>query len=616
MLQQIYFKDFVYKNKSVIWSYDEDSKTAQCDYRVTGERDSISPSLINPLFAHQTGIEIINDIAIIKDMSTFRILHPFNILPPLIRTNSSRSLTFYPRSADLVQRATPSSSNTSAASSVHIEPPSSPRTGRNSLLTFTTILADYPGETLVYDIDYESNLPSNNDTNLNRLLDLKIYSQTAVGLAMQVIKNIDYYILRGLQIKLVKRLFEQELIPAIYEYLKKPLTAEKKASIPDEEALKLKLIKNYFANAVRNIMGNRKYNSKDTAFEASFYEEQEPIPIQLNHEVRSAYARTMLTPLLFLVADITPPLGLSSEMEEWLKEFKEHLDLKDRNKMSSLLLTLEHLIICTGLMDHDYKRMELDTIQQHNYLNFNILIAELENLHKGSTTLHYALDRMKASLIPLKAAWEQQKEALEQQQSILEQQEPHNTEADRENLKRIKTDLINVIADLKQMDTALLETKHPLLTKTETEPLVLYSLRSIICSWFQMGLSNDIKTKLKEQGMNDLFNETMGCILTVFNDCTKGRRDCEAAQYISHTIKSGDTNIYVNPKWKADLELDFIESTRSLAAHKKNALKIEKWKTAIISSISNVLGKQLEACSQRTLLTAFQSSSAPSLLRT
>lgn len=653
----IYFQDFK-SSKQVVWSHTEGSNIAQCVYRITGEKNLVEPSLINPLLARIPGIEIIDGIAIIKDLETFRHNHPFSIAPDepkLLRFSSVKQLMFYRENdqQDLQQTSSSSSSSyastsTCSSSSNYQPPPISPRTRIVAPLTFKTMLADFSGETLVYDADAELNLRANNDSNLIRLSSLGVHSYTSVNLTLQVIKNIDYYILRQLQIKEAKKLFEQDIIPAIHQF-------QNGAPLP-------KYVIEYFAYSVRNIMRNSRYNSMDTAFEANFNEDKEPIPIKSNYDLRGIYAKEMLRSLLSLVTDMSFPSNIQPELQTWLIKFKEHLNInaqkarqlerlyedriheekaleelgllykemveaqkarelelihrnnpdaeiaqklhielevryqinletdkaieleclcndnldtekaleqaqrykdhleakkaqvleylyKDTENRSHMLLTLEHLILCTGLMDHDYKKLQLDSIVQNGHLDFSLLMIEIIKLHQGDTTLHYALQQ--------------------------------------------------------------LEPEHQLPTKSETIlPPVLYPLRTIIYNWFQMGLHHDTKVKLREQGILELVNDTMKSVMPIFLNCTKGDIKSASAKHISHTIKLHDPDLYVNPEWKASLEFKFIENTRVLAAHKKYSMKPEKWKKEIIAAVNSVVEGHKHMNMERAQVSS-QSSSAP-----
>jgi hypothetical protein len=651
----IYFQDFTFHSKHIIWSYNEDSKIAQCVYRITGEKHPVEPSLINSLLTGVPGIEIINGDAIIKNLETFRQQHPFNIVlpaeePKILKFKTVKQLMFYRLDEELDQHLSSSSSASSSASnspaSSSSTPPPIPR--RVQPITFKNILADFSGETLVYDADAELNLRANNDTNLIRLSALGVHSLNSVNLTIQVIKNIDYYILRQLQIKEAKALFEQDIIHAIYKF-------QNGAPTP-------KTVLDYFAHSVRNIMRNSKYNSKDTAFETTFHEENEPVPIESNYDLRAIYAREMLKPLLTLLTERPLLKNTNSELESWLIQFKDHLNLNakkamelellfqdspdlkkaqeeleqpykdylaakktqelerlykdnpdaetarefqnelehryqrnleeekaleqefqdkdsleaeqaleleirfksyldtkknqvleylytETNNRRKILAMLEHLIVCTGLMDHDYKRLQFDSILQNGHLDFNLLVTEITKLNKGDTTLRYALEQ--------------------------------------------------------------LEPKYQLPTRIDTIlPPVLYPLRTIIFSWLQMGLHQETKAKIKDKGVHELINDIMNSILPVFIDCTNGDIHSASAKHISHTIKSSDPDIYVNPEWKAKLEFKFIENTRSLAAHRKKSMKPEHWKTKIIEAIIGILEEQKQL-KQEAFQEASQSSSTP-----
>ena len=534
----IYFHDITCQSKHILWSFPDGSTSAECIYKFAGEKAPIDRLLINDALAGISGIEVRDGIATVSNVEEFRILHPFNIVLPLedqgqlqLSPSLIRGTTFYRGGSDNSLPMSSSSSTSPRADSAPPPPPRTPR-GVRFALTFTSLLSSFHGETLVYDVDAELNIVANNLNNLKKLSALGVHSIGSVNLTIQVVKNINLYFLRQHQISVVKRLFDDELIPAIHEF-------QNGRPVP-------KFVLDYFAQAVRNIMVNTTYNSKDTAFETNFMMESTPIPIKSNYEVRAVYAREMLSSLLYFIDYSSSSDTGNSELDQWLHEFKAHIYLdeetvrerslryKNWELINTTLLSLEQSIICSGLMDHDYKQLQLNSIICNGQLHFNQLVAAIKSMHEGKTTLKYALDRL-----------------------------------DRE---------------YKFPEDTLL-----------TLPPVLSSLLSIINAWYQAALHPDTKIKLKEHGISELISETMKLTQPIFIESTNGDVRSPSAKFISHTLRATDADIYISPEWKVALDKKFVDKMQHFSKNKKDSLKPEKLKQEICIVVREVLKEQLDS---------------------
>ncbi|KTD50963.1 hypothetical protein [Legionella quateirensis] len=535
----IYFNNITYQTKPILWSFPDGSISAECVYKIAGEKDPIEHQLINVALAGIVGIEIRDGRATVSNVQEFRIRHPFNIVLPLddpgqhqICPSSIRGTTFYRAGSDQnLPMSSSSSTSPSTSPRADLAPPPPPRTPRvRFALTFTSLLAPFSGETLVYDADAEPNILANNESNLKKLSTLGVHSIGSVNLTIQVIKNINLYFLRQHQISMAKNLFDNELIPSIQEFQNgRPLP---------------KFVSEYFAQAVRNIMVNTSYNSKDTAFETNFIKEGIPIPIKSNYEVRAVYAREMLSSLLFFIDKSASSETGNPELDLWLQEFKAHIHLDDETVrerslrpknwelINKTFASLEQSIICSGLMDHDYKQLQLNDIVINGQVDFNLLVTAIRSMHEGKSTLHYALDKL-----------------------------------DRE-YKLPEDSVISL-------------------------PPVLKPLSMIIYSWYQTAMTQSTKAKLKEQGINELVADTIRLIQPLFLESTNGDTRTPSAKYISHTIRPNDTDMYISSAWKMALDKKFIDKTQHYGKSRKDSVKPDKLKQEIIHVIKDVLAEQL-----------------------
>ncbi|WP_133141226.1 hypothetical protein [Legionella waltersii] len=345
------------------------TKSAICTYTVGGNNLSINKDQLNTLMLSITGVEIIDNIAVIKDLETFRKEHPFNTIVDSTDHSVLHNSFFSKSSPSLTSKDEPFvKGEVTSSSSSNLKP---------TIVSLDTLLTNCPGETLVY----EGGLKRNNETNLKRLNSLKVYSPETINLTAQVIKNTDYYVLREWQMQLIRQIHEEVIAPAMSTFKGGQATP--------------KYVLVYFETCIRSIMSNSTYNLMDTAFEHNYLVEGEPIPVEENYQVRSNYAKVMLKGFMFFLSDLpAESLGLNNlELEQWLNEFKTHITVH-KNKLQSLLEDLFKLTICSGLMDHDYKLLDAASFIQGENYDFSKLHTITKAIQMKHTTLAYALSKL------------------------------------------------------------------------------------------------------------------------------------------------------------------------------------------------------------------------------
>jgi hypothetical protein len=357
----IYLQTLTYEGQPLLWEYSPTENVAKCIYQVVGNGTKVDPEVVNETLKKINGIKISDGIALLVDCPSFE----------------KETSVYVEHSKPVPRGALLSPSFFTAVA---------PAQNSNSvakLLSFDSLLAGFEGSTLCY----ESILRDNNNTNLEKLTALKIHSSASVHLTVQVVKNVDFYILRQIQIKLIRALYEDFFISSLSDF--KPEAPPKAID--------------YFRKAITSIMENTKYNAQDTAFELAFKEDKEPVPIEDNYKIRVIYARHMLAAFLYFVEDIAPPLKSdgketeeSNKLKEWLPIFKKHMQVH-KEKIAHLLNDLEQLIICTGLMQHDHSPFTVDSLTFVNgNLDFSLLRTKLKVLQMDveHSTLAVALKKL------------------------------------------------------------------------------------------------------------------------------------------------------------------------------------------------------------------------------
>lgn len=513
---RIYFQDITFSSKPVLWAYPKLATSAQCLYLIAGTKEKVDVDELNSYLKGIPGIQIEGGIAKITDINEFRKAHSFNVAvapEDQHRVNPETSSSFF--------RSTRPAESTFASSSTHfvLDKHTAISASARSLtfkpLSLEVLLKDYPGETLVYEVD----LPGNNAVNLERLAALKVYSPTAVNLAAQVIKNADYYFLRSIQMRLIRELFEEVIIPSLASF-------NGGAPIPAHAS-------RFFTEAIRSIMKNSRYNSRDTAYEIAYDEENEPIPVKDNFEVRKQYSRTMLAAFLYFINDSSAPVGSGNpELAEWLHKFKEYVQIH-KPKIESLLLQLELLIICTGLMDHDYKKMLITTYLQGSHLDFSLLLTRIKALQMGPTTLNMALSQLKIE---------------------------HRIDHD----------------------------------KSVSLPTKLYSLRHMVKNCLLSLMTETPKRELTPKDLELEIDDIIQNVLPAFMDSTKGNKSCDEARWISNTIKSIDNDLYFCEPWQEMLGEEFKSICNKLASVHNDTKHMEKWKEKIVNAVVDLLHSQMK----------------------
>ncbi|MCL9685035.1 hypothetical protein [Legionella maioricensis] len=497
----IYFQTFTYQDHQeqshpLLWEYSPTENIAKCIYQVVGNSTKVDPEVVNESLKKINGIKISDGVAILVDCSLLEKEICAYVEPskPTLRGVLLSPAFFTPAP----------NSNFSA-----------------KLLSFDSLLSGSEGSTLCYEVI----LRNNNDANLAKLTALKIHSQTSANLAIQVIKNIDFYYLRQIQIKLVRHLYE--------DIFASSLSAVRPEEVPSKAV-------DYFRQAIIAIMENTKYNSIDTAFEKAQAEDKEPIPIEDNYKIRVIYARRMLAAFLFFIEDTVPPVKIPTSAEEadelrklkiWLPVFKDHIQ-KHKEKLALLLNDLEQLIICTGLMQHDNSQLTFDALLHNGNLDFSLLTTKLKALQVDMerSTMAVAVKKLNSA-------------------------------------HKIPSDLISA-------------------------PEKIYSLKSLVHDWFKKALHEDIQSEFKESEINAHVENIVQQLVTEICGCTKGFSRSEEAKWISHTMTSSDTDVYVTREWEMNLEAEFSKLKTKLTITKsKHASHLE---ADIVKFVTSFIHQQLE----------------------
>jgi hypothetical protein len=366
---RIYFKNITFQGLPVIFDYDSISKSAKCTYSVGGNNLNINGDELNSQLQSLKGIEIIDNIAVITDIETFRKQHPFSTIVDSSDQSVLQNSFFSKSSPSLTSSNVPLGKMEATSFSASSLKP--------SVISMESLLANCPGETLVY----EGNLKRNNEANLKRLYSLKVYSPEAINLTAQVIKNMDYYVLRQWQMQLIRQIHEEVIAPSMATFKEGQTTP--------------RYVLDYFETCIKSIMSNSNFNLMDTAFEQNSSTEGQPIPIEENYQIRAIYAKVMLKGFMFFVSDLpVEKLHLNNhELEQWLNEFKTYIALH-KIKLQMLLSDLFNLTICTGLMDHDYKLLDAESFAQGENYDFSKLHTITKAIQMKHTTLSYALSQL------------------------------------------------------------------------------------------------------------------------------------------------------------------------------------------------------------------------------
>lgn len=487
----IYFSTFVIDDKHVIWEYSESNNSAKCIYRFAGTNIKVDPEMANSVFSKITGIKIVDGAAVINDVSDFQHSHPFNLA-----MNSLDSLPLSPRGF-----FRPSHSLLQNACSTNVI---------NSAPDFEVLLNKSSGETVVYETD----LPHNNRVHLEHLCHLKIYSETGVRLAVHVVKEIDYYFLRQHQIKLVRHLYESIIAPSINDLQPKDFPAQE--------------VWDYFRLGIASLMSNKKYNIKGTAFEIAQQEEHEPIPVEDNYKIRLIYARSMMSAFFFLTEDIVPPVkSTQTRLLSWLIQFKEHVNTRYQDKLIQILKELQHLVVCTGLIEYENTKLNQDALVQGNHLDFSLLQTKIKAL-QVQTTLRMALSHLSPEY---------------------------------------------------QLNCS---------PQTVELPPHIYSLRSIIQEGFKKCLSEKIRLEYDESEINSFIDNIIERIIGKCREWTKGIISNPESRWVCHKIQANDSELYIVHPWKMELEEQFTERQSALMITKKNSREIKHLEEKIADLVINL----------------------------
>lgn len=511
---RIYFQNLNYQNKQILWSYRVNSNTATCLYKSVGGNNTSDRNLVNAALREIIGIEIIDDVATIINVSDFSKRHHFS--PALQCDNLHRFFLAHPGSSDHIpplKTALPGESEHSrSATSL-----------RAQQLSLDALLKSHYGATLVY----EQGLPENNFKTLELLSKLKVHSVFSLNLTAKVIEDVDYYYLRQKQMQLVRELFEEILIPSLITFYN------------EEEPPKF--VTEYLLNATLSLMANDTYNLEDTP-----YEKTRSVDIEENYKAREINAKKMMQGFLCFIEDQhAPEEEMPLELARWLEHFKAHLEVH-QPKLTYILQQLKELVICTGLMHHDFSKFNLDTFTQGGHLDFSLLFTRIKALEMGNTTLKFALNHLK---------------------------------------ERYKYEIpVDLIRNM---------------------PPKLYSLKRVLQHFAP---NNTGKKGLKENELRELVDNIISEVRVDFRRYTAGDKNSPGAQWISHTIKETDMDLHICDEWRVLLERDFTQFNQRIESHKKERKFIENWKMGIIEIIQSLPRKQLPLSSEATMGSTYQTS--------
>ncbi len=504
----IYFEKFTYQEQSLLWEFSSDANMAKCTYQLAGNNVKVAPEIVNESLKNIKGIEIIDGSAVIVDFAAFEKQNVDHV--PVFYVESSKQIS---------RRGFPSPSFFTPVSPLQNSNSSSNLMSK--LLSFESLLSGFEGSTLCY----ESILKNNNCNNLGNLTGLKIHSCTSTSLTVQVIKNIDFYYLRQIQIRLVRQLYEEVFVSTL--------------SIVNPEEVPPKAI-DYFRQAIISIMENAKYNAQDTGFEAAHAESNDPVPLDENYQIRAIYAKRMLAAFLFFINDTVPPIKADSkEFEElnklkmWLPVFKEHI-YKHKEKITHILNDLEQLIICTGLMQHDYNQLTTNGLFHDGNLDFSLLHTRIKAL-------------------------------------------------------QVDVDHSTLAFALKKLNPA-----HKIPYESGSIPQKVYSLKTLVHDWFRNCIPEKNQTEVNETEINTHVERIMEQLVAAMGNYTQGNSHSEEAKWISHTIKNSDSELYVTREWKALLESEFKKMQQDLTITKKGSKHLAHLETGIVELVTRFVHQNLE----------------------
>ncbi|WP_156412808.1 hypothetical protein [Legionella shakespearei] len=496
----IYFQNLAFQNKQILWAYPEGGNSATCLYQTAGNNNTLDRDLVNDTLRDVIGIEIKDGVATISHVDNFSKRHPYS--PTLLRDGLKKSGTpgFFP-----VHPHSSSEIPTAIMAAPQQDRSSSTSNLRAQLLSLDHLLENHRGATLVY----EQGLPENNLATLALLTKLRIHSPGSLNLALKVIQDVDYYHLRQKQMHLIRTVFEEFIIPSLQTF--------RKGEEPP------KSVNEFFLKTILATMANDTYNLKDTLFE-----ESGPMHIPDNYKLREIYARRMMNGLLYFIEDTDVPLqDPNPELAHWLEEFKKHLQIH-HNKLVPLLDQLKELVVCTGLMYHDFSKFNLKTCVQGGHIDFSLLLIKIKALQLSKTTLKYAMNRL-----------------------------------DTEH--RVPEHLIQGV------------------------PPRLYSLRLMLLS----NCPATVQANLEDQSIDEFINEIISEIISDLRDYTDGDKLKPASQWISHTIKTNDTNLHLHQEWHALLEEKLKTASLQTIRMKQERKHPETWKQLAIEAIKSLTADHL-----------------------
>lgn len=270
--------------------------------------------------------------------------------------------------------------------------------------------------------------------------------------------------------------------------------------------------------------------SNDTYnLEDTLFEKNAPMDISENYKLRKIYARRMMNGLFYFTEDKDVPL---KDPNPELGRWLEQFKKHlqiHRNKLVPLLSQLNELVISSGLMYHDFNKFNLDTCVQGGHLDFSLVLIKIKAIQLSNTTLRYAMTHLGPD-------------------------------------HRVPEHLIKAV------------------------PPRLYSLKLLLLS----ACPATVLTNLEEgQSSDELMQEIIDEIVFDLRAYTDGDKSKPASQWISHTIKTNDTDLHLHQEWHALLESKLRSVSQQVAKIKHERRHPESWKPLAIAAIKSLTAEQL-----------------------
>lgn len=302
-MQEICFSEIKYKDRCIIWEYDEQNNKATCTYQLDGSKETVYKKGLNWTLDKIEGIKITDGIATIDDVNLFFSKGQQYYLPkkeafPLVSfTENRESISCF-------------SDSEQSSKNLRIKAGLIPPLRANEIeypINFESVLREkkYPDiyrKTLVYNKKF-----SELQQNSVRKNTVFATEQTIMIHEFQLEANQSLYPTKINQLNLLKQLVNEILVPSFYTQPK--------------QSVDYKLFVAYLQRAICEVMENTE-NSLATKYEKLSLEKRklkfksDEAYLNAIYETRLANARIMLRPFLYLVEDYITCASLATEFND------------------------------------------------------------------------------------------------------------------------------------------------------------------------------------------------------------------------------------------------------------------------------------------------------------